>query len=129
MVRMCGKKRFLTYVARERDSHGQFFWQEKMAVAEMPLMKVGCEMKSSGVSRAGQQTLHMGKHGRWRCRPECSACGFPWTRGSGPWLRSWMFIRRHISKRWEEPDAVGKAKYAEPSLPSRLDPPPTYMRY
>ena len=35
--------------------------QEKRVVAEMPLMKVRCEMKSSGVSRAEQQTLCMGK--------------------------------------------------------------------
>lgn len=34
-----------------------------MIVAEMPVMKMGCEMKSSGVSRAGQQTLCVGKRG------------------------------------------------------------------
>lgn len=110
MVGMCGQKRFLTDVARYRDSHGQFFWQEKMVVAEMSLMKVGCAMKSSAVSRAGKQTLCVGSVGRWGCRPEGSACGFPWTRSwcSGPQLRSWMFIRRHTFKRWEEPEAVGK---------------------
>lgn len=52
MVGMCSKRCFLSYVAREGDSHGQFFWQEKMVVAEMPLMRVGSAMKSSGVSRA-----------------------------------------------------------------------------
>lgn len=90
MVRMWGKKHFLTYVAGKRDGQGSSSSCRRGGLLlKYSWWRSGVKWRDRGSEQSRAANL---AHGDLWGHTACSASGFPWTRswGSGPLLRAWM---------------------------------------